>query len=246
MVHPGPIDTPLFAQASSGTGLQPRVPPDADVAGVVAQALVEVTVKPRPRCPRRRDPPARPDVLVHRPLAEGILLLIDRWYRSGTERRPPRLPLGRPPGQPAASRPANSLFAPLQLGRRMWPAAVTPLRFAAHRASAAGKVPGIARQLSAPVAERAAPGVSLGPEARGRGGGAPGAGGVREPLRPTETVRTTCDPSIPATRPHRIGWTAGRRGRHSVADRINIHAEGAARPRATPCRRAAMAPATTK
>src|SRR4051794_18461352 len=29
MVHPGAIDTPLFAQASSGTGNKPRVAPDA-------------------------------------------------------------------------------------------------------------------------------------------------------------------------------------------------------------------------
>src|SRR3954454_16905158 len=47
MVHPGPIDTPLFSQASTGTGLRPRVPPDAYHPEVIAQALVECGVRRR-------------------------------------------------------------------------------------------------------------------------------------------------------------------------------------------------------
>src|SRR5919199_918814 len=89
MVHPGPIDTPLFSQASTSTGYVPRVPPDAYKPEVVAQALVECAVDPR-----------RPEVVLGgetklvdlgfqlaRPVVDRVLLIaIDRWYASG--RRP--------------------------------------------------------------------------------------------------------------------------------------------------------------
>ena len=47
MVHPGPIDTPVFERATSATGKRPRRPPDAYRAENVAQALVECPMKPR-------------------------------------------------------------------------------------------------------------------------------------------------------------------------------------------------------
>jgi NAD(P)-dependent dehydrogenase (short-subunit alcohol dehydrogenase family) len=166
MVHPGAIDTPLFAQASSGTTRQPRVAPDAYAAGVVAQALVEVAVAPRPEVVLGGETRLL-DLMfsVARPLAEGVLLGVDRWYRSGDE------PAGRPgslwvaPLRPQASGgiPArDSLLAPLQLGRRMLPSPATPLRVAAQLAFAARRLPSIGRQLARPVPEHAPPATSLG------------------------------------------------------------------------------------
>src|SRR3954467_641447 len=89
MVHPGPIDTPLFAQASSATRNQPRVAPDAYRPEVIAQALVEVAVAPRKEGVLGGETRLL-DVMfsVARPLAEFTLLAVDRWYRSGEEPAP--------------------------------------------------------------------------------------------------------------------------------------------------------------
>src|SRR3954468_14292040 len=86
MVHPGAIDSPLFAQASSGTGVRPRTPPDAYHATVVAQALVECAVRPRAEVVLGGET-RLVDLLygLSRPLGERLLLVIDRWYRSGDE-----------------------------------------------------------------------------------------------------------------------------------------------------------------
>ncbi|WP_445148668.1 SDR family NAD(P)-dependent oxidoreductase [Baekduia sp. Peel2402] len=170
IVHPGPIDTPLFAQASSATTFQPRVAPDAYAAGVVAQALVEVAVRPRPEVVLGGETRLL-DLMfsLTRPAAEAVLLLVDRWYRSGAEAAARPGSLWVAPRRPQASGgiPArDSLLAPLQLGRRMLPAPSTPLRFAAHLALAARKLPTVARSLVRSVPERRTPVASLGATAR--------------------------------------------------------------------------------
>ncbi|MCW2957640.1 MAG: family NAD(P)-dependent oxidoreductase, partial [Solirubrobacterales bacterium] len=88
MVHPGPIDTPLFAQASSATGNKPRVPPDAYKPEVIARALVAMAIRPRSEVVLGGETRAI-DLLFDspaRPVAEAVLLVVDRWYRSGDEK----------------------------------------------------------------------------------------------------------------------------------------------------------------
>jgi NAD(P)-dependent dehydrogenase (short-subunit alcohol dehydrogenase family) len=180
MVHPGPIDTPLFAQASSATRNQPRVAPDAYRPEVIAQALVEVAVAPRKEVVLGGETRLL-DVMfsVARPLAEFTLLAVDRWYRSGEEPAPVPGSLWQGARRPQASGgiPArDSLLAPLQLGRRMLPSPATPWRFARHIGTAGARALGLAGTLSAPVPERPAPQRPLRPanghvaprEARGR------------------------------------------------------------------------------
>jgi NAD(P)-dependent dehydrogenase (short-subunit alcohol dehydrogenase family) len=169
MVHPGPIDTPLFAQASSATGLQPRVSPDAYAADVVAQALVEVAVRPRKEVQLGGETRLLASAFeLVRPAAEAVLLGVDRWYRSGDERAPEPGSLWEPPVKPQASGgiPArDSLLAPLQLGRKLLPSPATPLRLARHLLIAADRGARLARELTRPVPETPVPAESL--EGRG-------------------------------------------------------------------------------
>jgi NAD(P)-dependent dehydrogenase (short-subunit alcohol dehydrogenase family) len=140
-VHPGPIDTPVFERATSATGKRPRRPPDAYKAEAVAQALVENAVRPRPETfvggeTRLVDAGFGPA----RPIVEGVLLLIDRWYRTGTEDAPDRGSLYAPMDHATISggMPGrDSLLAWTRLGRRMRPHPVTPLRVAGNLAGAA-------------------------------------------------------------------------------------------------------------
>ena len=139
MVHPGPIDTPLFAHAASATGRKPRIPPDAYSAQTVAQAIVEMVVRPRGEVVLGGET-RLVDILfgTARPLAHALLVFIDRWYRSGDEEAQSPGSLHRPPErlQLSGGIPARgSMLAPLQLGRRMLPRASTPLRFARHLAA---------------------------------------------------------------------------------------------------------------
>jgi NAD(P)-dependent dehydrogenase (short-subunit alcohol dehydrogenase family) len=165
MVHPGPIDTPLFAGASSATGRKPRVAPDAYGADVIAQALVEVVVRPRPEVLLGGE-----TRLLHlafatvRPAAEAVLLGVDRWYRNGSEDAPRPGSLWQAPVLPQASGgiPArDSLLAPLQLGRRLLPSPATPLHLARHLAIAADRAVRMARELTHPVPERPRPPTGL-------------------------------------------------------------------------------------
>jgi hypothetical protein len=161
MVHPGPIDTPLFAQASSGTRNKPRVAPDAYRPEVIAQALVEVAVEPRKEVVLGGETRLL-DVMFAstRPLAELVLLAVDRWYRSGEEPAPVPGSLWQAAREPQTSGgiPArDSLFAPFQLGRRLLPSPVTPWRFARHIGTAGARALRLAGTLTAPVPERPAP-----------------------------------------------------------------------------------------
>jgi NAD(P)-dependent dehydrogenase (short-subunit alcohol dehydrogenase family) len=171
MIHPGPIDTPLFAQASSATGMRPRVAPDAYAPDVVARALVEVVVAPRPEVVLGGETRLL-DLAFStvRPLAEAILLGVDRWYRSGDEasQRPGSLWTAPLRPQSSGGIPArDSLLAPLQLGRRLLPSAATPLRIARHLLTAADRGIRLGRTLTRPVPERPPPGRGLRDEAHG-------------------------------------------------------------------------------
>jgi NAD(P)-dependent dehydrogenase (short-subunit alcohol dehydrogenase family) len=166
MVHPGPIDTPLFARASSATGAAPRVAPDAYRPEVVAQALVEMAVAPRPEVVLGGETRLLDLVFGSpaRPLAEAVLLMVDRWYRSGDARPARPGSLWQSPRRPQLSGgipSRDSLFAPLQLGRRLVPAADTPVRLARHLATAGAGAIRMAPTLAKPVPERAAPAASL-------------------------------------------------------------------------------------
>jgi NAD(P)-dependent dehydrogenase (short-subunit alcohol dehydrogenase family) len=158
MVHPGPIDTPLFGQSTSGTGRTPRVPPDAYRPEVVAQALVEVSVSPRTEVLLGGETKLM-DLLngYARPLSDRILVLIDRWYRSGDAPAPTPGSLWRPAEtpKPAGGIPSrDSLLAPLQLGRRMLPDVRTPLRLTRHLAAAGSRAVELGSELVRPRAER--------------------------------------------------------------------------------------------
>jgi NAD(P)-dependent dehydrogenase (short-subunit alcohol dehydrogenase family)/uncharacterized protein YndB with AHSA1/START domain len=48
LVQPGPIDTPLWSNLESASGLLPPAPPDLYSPGVVAEAVVAVVRRPRP------------------------------------------------------------------------------------------------------------------------------------------------------------------------------------------------------
>jgi hypothetical protein len=172
IVHPGPIDTPLFAQASSATGLQPRVAPESYSAAMVAQALVEVTVRPRAEVVLGGETRLLDLMfLLARPVGEGAMLAIDRWFRSGDEPadRPGSLWVAPRHPQSSGGIPArDSLLAPFQLGRRLLPAPATPLRFLGHVAIAAWRARGIAGALRQPATEQPPPAAGLADAPHGR------------------------------------------------------------------------------
>jgi NAD(P)-dependent dehydrogenase (short-subunit alcohol dehydrogenase family) len=85
MVSPGPIDTPIYERASSGTGRRPGVLPDAYSPETVAAALVRATLAPRHE--RVVGGVSKLVDLLYRhvrPVGERVLLGVDRWFRTGT------------------------------------------------------------------------------------------------------------------------------------------------------------------
>jgi NAD(P)-dependent dehydrogenase (short-subunit alcohol dehydrogenase family) len=161
IVHPGPIDTPLFAHATSATGHTPRVPPDAYRPEVVAQALVEAAVRPRGEVVLGGETRALDLLfLVARPAVEGLLLLIDRWYRSegAAAASPGSLWEAPQHAQLSGGIPSrDSLFAPLQLGRRMLPQPATPVRLAGHLARGGRRAFQLSRFLTRGIPDRPPP-----------------------------------------------------------------------------------------
>jgi NAD(P)-dependent dehydrogenase (short-subunit alcohol dehydrogenase family) len=116
IVHPGPIDTPLFAQASSATGIQPRVAPESYAAGMVAQALVELAIRPRPEVvlggetrlldlmfllTRARDAGDRPLVSFRRRARRPARIAVGRSAATAEQRRDSR---ARQSSRPVPSR----------------------------------------------------------------------------------------------------------------------------------------------
>jgi hypothetical protein len=96
-----------------------------------------------------------------RPVVEGVLLLIDRWYRTGTEPAPDRGSLYAPMDHPTVSggMPGrDSLLAWTRLGRRMLPQPITPLRVVGNLAGAALQGAQLLPQLfGGPVPEKHLP-----------------------------------------------------------------------------------------
>ena len=182
MVHPGPIDTPVFERATSATGKRPRRPPDSYRAEVVAQALVESAV--RPRAESFVGGQTRLIDLgfgAARPIVEGVLLLIDRWYRTGTEPAPDRGSLYGPMAHGAISggmSGRDSLFAWTRLGRRMAPRPSAPLKLVGNVGAAAIQGAQLLPQLfGGPVRESGSP--------------VPGADATRDPLEPEVGQKAT-------------------------------------------------------
>lgn len=157
MVHPGVVDTPFWARASSGTGLRPRVPPDSYSARVVAAALVENAVAPRREVLLGSQALAlAAGFALARPVAERVLTVADRWFRSGEEPAPPLGALWRATERAQASGgiPAReSLTAWAQLGPRMRPPLATPLTLAAHLARVTATAVKLRGALRRPVPE---------------------------------------------------------------------------------------------
>jgi NAD(P)-dependent dehydrogenase (short-subunit alcohol dehydrogenase family) len=85
MVSPGPVDTPVYRRATSGTGHRPAELPLAHDPDVLAKALVRAVL--RPRHDRLVGTVTRTGALAYgaaRPLLTGPLVFADRWFRTGT------------------------------------------------------------------------------------------------------------------------------------------------------------------
>jgi NAD(P)-dependent dehydrogenase (short-subunit alcohol dehydrogenase family) len=123
MVHPGPVDTPLWDNVSSATGSQPRNPPDSYAPEVIAEALVACAIKPRAEITVGLE--GRALELLYagaRPVADRVLRLVDRFYSSGREPAPQPGGLWEGQGDGRANggnhgRP--SAWGALRLGRRL-------------------------------------------------------------------------------------------------------------------------------
>lgn len=136
MLHPGPINSPLFDRTVSATGYRPRISPDAYRPQVVGQALVELAVDPRAeRTLGGESQLLAAGYVVARPVVERVFVLVDRWYRSGTRPAPTPGALYDPTTVPQVvgeSPGRDSLLAPLRFGLRLLPGADTPLRLATN------------------------------------------------------------------------------------------------------------------
>jgi NAD(P)-dependent dehydrogenase (short-subunit alcohol dehydrogenase family) len=89
MVHPGPVDTPLWHRVSSATGREPRHPPDQYAAEVIARALVACAKRPRREISVGFEGRAMELAYAWLPtLAGPVLALVGRWYRRGREPAP--------------------------------------------------------------------------------------------------------------------------------------------------------------
>jgi len=145
MVSPGPVDTPIYERARSGTGRRPAVLPDAYDAESVAAVLVEAAVAPRHDRIVGRESQLAARLYRHvRPAGELLLVMVDRWFRTGT------LPAHEP----------GALWQPMHAARVSGglPArAVGDVRtFAGHLGGAAARAIRTAPQLVRPVPEQQA------------------------------------------------------------------------------------------
>jgi NAD(P)-dependent dehydrogenase (short-subunit alcohol dehydrogenase family) len=145
MVSPGPVDTPIYDRATSGTGRRPAVLPDAYPPETVAEVLVEAALAPRHD--RIVGGESRLAAWLYgnvRPAGELLLVAVDRWFRTGTS------PAAEPGAlwQPlAAARLSGGL--PARAGGDV-------VTLAGHVAGAAARAVRTAPQLLRPVAEQPA------------------------------------------------------------------------------------------
>jgi len=85
MVSPGPVNTPIYARATSATGLRPAKLPDSYHPGEVADALVEAVLAPRhERLVGGETRLAAGLYRFARPAGELLLVYVDRWFRTGS------------------------------------------------------------------------------------------------------------------------------------------------------------------
>lgn len=106
LLHPGPIATPLWHQATSATGHLPRFPPEGQSPETVAAALLDLAVSREPEVVLGAEARAL-DALARTapPLAEAALRAMYLWYASGRERAPqPGALWASPPGADRSSR----------------------------------------------------------------------------------------------------------------------------------------------
>ena len=142
MVSPGPVDTPIYARATSATGRQPALLPDAYHPDVMAEALVEAAINPRHERIVGLESQLAARLYRHaRPVGELLLVAVDRWFRTGTA-------LATGPG---------ALWEPLDAARLSGglPARTSgeALAFAGNLLSAASRAARTAPQLLRPVPE---------------------------------------------------------------------------------------------
>ncbi|MEA2134495.1 MAG: hypothetical protein QOC68_2404 [Solirubrobacteraceae bacterium] len=131
MISPGPIDTPIYERATSGTGRRPAILPDAYSPETVAAALVEATLAPRHD--RIVGGVSKLVDLLYRhvrPAGELLLLLVDRWFRTGTIPSESAGALWEPGGRPRTSggMPSRGRGDLISLARHMAGAAARAVR----------------------------------------------------------------------------------------------------------------------
>jgi NAD(P)-dependent dehydrogenase (short-subunit alcohol dehydrogenase family) len=157
MVQPGVVDTPFWAYATSATRRKPRVVPQAYAAGVVARALVESAVKPKPEVLLGGATLLLDSTFaLRRRVAERMLVVADRWVRSGGEKAPRPGSLWEPTGRAqvgAGVRGRDSILAAAQVGRRARPDSPVLLRLLRQLGTAAREAATLRDVLQRPVPE---------------------------------------------------------------------------------------------
>lgn len=89
MVHPGAVDTPLWSHVTSADGTLPRNPPDSYSPETVARALLACAENPRAEFTLGLEARAIETLFaLARPVADRVLVLVDRFYGSGSRPAP--------------------------------------------------------------------------------------------------------------------------------------------------------------
>ena len=121
MVHPGPVDTPLWRKVASSTGRRPRHPPDLYSPQTIATALVACARKPRREVVVGFEAVAIDRLFeVCKPVADRVLVLVDLYYSTGRNRTSPHGLLYAPSGTGRCDGDLHgrpSLWGALRLGR---------------------------------------------------------------------------------------------------------------------------------
>jgi NAD(P)-dependent dehydrogenase (short-subunit alcohol dehydrogenase family) len=133
MVSPGPVDTPIYQRATSATGRQPAVLPDAYHAESVAAVLVEAVLAPRHDRIVGGQSQLVERLYRHvRPAGELLLVIVDRWFRTGTMPTPEHGALWQPTGAARVSGgiPARTVGDVRTLARHLAGAATRAIRTA--------------------------------------------------------------------------------------------------------------------
>jgi NAD(P)-dependent dehydrogenase (short-subunit alcohol dehydrogenase family) len=133
MVSPGPVNTPIYGRATSGTGRAPATLPDSYDADEVAAVLVKAAVSPRHERIVGGESHLVHNLYRHaRPAGELLLLFVDRWFRTGTTpaSAPGALWEPMPEARVADGSPSRASGDVLALARHVGGAAVRAVRTA--------------------------------------------------------------------------------------------------------------------